>query len=104
MSNIAQTIYQQLGGNGFAMVTGAKSFVSSDDSLTFQLRRGGICKPKNKAAYVRITLSQTDTYGIEFLKLNNKTLEVSTISKHDGVYADGLTEVFENETGLVTSL
>ena len=34
---VANTILQQLGGNKFRVMTGAKNFVGSNDALTFRL-------------------------------------------------------------------
>lgn len=95
---VAQTILDQLGGNRFRAMTGAKDFVGSANSLMFRLPRAG----KNGINKVRITLTPNDTYKVEFMKL--RKLEVKTVSTHEEIYCDMLTELFEDHTGLYTSL
>lgn len=100
---IANEIFNQLGGNKFVAMTGASGFVMGETSLTFKLKKGGICRPINKAHGLRITLQSDDTYCMEFFAINRK-LDVLTVSKHVGIYCDMLTEMFETATGLRTSL
>ena len=95
----AQAILEQLGGNKFVAMTGAKNFLGDDNSLMFalpaRLAKHGINK-------VRITLNESDLYDIEFFKFHK--LEVETISTTSFVYCDNLRMVFEETTGLRTSL
>lgn len=79
MSNpaVAQTILQQLGGNKFVVMTGAKDFVYDDNSLRFRIPRN-----KSKANIVTVSLRGDDTYNMIFRryimpKLNRKTWEWS---------------------------
>ena len=95
---IANTILQQLGGNRFAVMTGAKNFVGMSNGLMFGLRRGA----KNGINKVRITLDPSDTYTVEFYKIRG--VNVSKVSESDMVYADSLRKTFESATGLYTSL
>lgn len=96
---VAQTILQQLGGNRFAVMTGAKNFVGSDDALSFALpsnfARNGINR-------VRVTLQPSDTYTVTFFKIRGT--KVAEIATRDDVYADSLQTVFKHVTGLDTHL
>lgn len=94
--NSQQTL-QQLGGSQFVVMTGAHTFVASRDSLTFR-----IPKAKDGINAVRITLDANDTYTVEFMKIRNLT--VTIVYKTTDIYCDQLAEVFEQNTGLYTSL
>jgi hypothetical protein len=96
---VAQTILGQLGGNKFVAMTGAKQFVGMEDGLMFAVPKT-LCV--NKANKVRVTLLPSDTYRVEFFAIRG--VNVKTISEHDGVYAEDLRRVFEDETGMRTSL
>ena len=95
--SVASTIYGQLGGRRFAVMTGAKNFVSSENALTFRFP-----KAKNKSNAMRITLNDLDLYDIEFLWVYN--LKVTSREKLSNVYAEDLVSVFEDKTGFYTSL
>lgn len=95
---IANTILAQLGGNRFTAMTGAKNLVGGASSLQFDIGRGAT----NKANKVRVTLGADDLYTVEFF--HYRALNLRTISKREGVYADNLREVFTSETGMETSL
>jgi hypothetical protein len=94
---IAKNILEQLGGNKFVVMTGAKNFVVIPNGLSFRIPRAG-----KGIQYVKIKLNAMDTYDVEFGKLVK--YEYKLISKYNGIYFDGLRELFEKETGLYTSL
>lgn len=89
----AITIINQLGGNRFIMMTGARNFACTDTAMTFSIPR------INKIKYIRITLNGLDLYDIDFI--NTK---IETIKRISDVYADQLQDIFTQETGLYTSL
>lgn len=98
-ATIAQTILQQIGGNSFAAMTGAKNFVAGSNMLQFDIGRGAT----NKANKVRITLDTSDTYNMEFFYLRGVVCK--TCAGHtDGIYADQLQATFTRCTGLDTHL
>ena len=97
----ANTIIQQLGGRKFIAMTGAKDMMALDSGLRFRLPGGGGFT-KNGINMVRIALDPSDTYSVAFLRVRGQT--VKTISEHTDIYADGLQELFTQETGLDTSL
>lgn len=94
----AQTILNQIGGNRFIAMTGAKNFVGSDSALHFSIGRGA----KNKANKVRITLESNDVYTIEFF--NFRKMECKPVGMVENVYADQLQQVFTAQTGFDTRI
>jgi len=101
METIAQMILEQLGGNRFALMTGANKFLGSANALSFSLPGGGgFCKNGINRVYIELT--PADEYAVKFYRLRGAKLV--TISEHTGIYCDGLRELFERETGLATSM
>lgn len=97
---IAEIILQQIGGNKFIAMTGAKYLCSTDNSLRFQLPARFA---KNGINYVIISLNSDDLYDIEFAKLRADRL--TTIGEIEtGVYAEDLQKFFTARTGLDTRL
>lgn len=130
--SIATTILQQLGGNKFIAMTGAKNFVSVKDGIRFSIGRNG-----SKANMVQITLKWDDTYTMQFWRKGsevnpytilmkyadkglsedvfNETVKKATekatknaepkmLKEYDGIYCDQLQELFTEYTGLITKL
>jgi hypothetical protein len=97
----AQTIYQQLGGNHFAAMTGARNLVAHDDGLSFKLpstphyTRQGI-------NYVRIRLNGLDLYDVEYGRIWG--LKYKKIRTENDLYADMIEESFRQATGLETRM
>lgn len=102
--SVADTILQQLGGNRFVAMTGAKSFIGEDDSLSMKLPTN---ITKGRASHCRVTLEQSDTYKIETLKIG-KTKDydaaVVVVGIEDQIYNDQLQAAFTRLTGLDTHL
>lgn len=93
-------ILDQLGGNKFIAMTGAKQFVRDGDSmLQFSLPRGFA---KNKANKVRVELNANDLYDLKFYYIRG--VNVHLISTSYNVGAGELQAVFTRETGLDTRL
>lgn len=95
----ANTILEQLGGGKFVAMTGAKSFVGSEDSLMFALPSRFA---KNGINKVRVTLTAMDDYTVEFFSIRG--INVKEKGKVEGVYAENLQTVFTQFTGLDTRL
>jgi hypothetical protein len=98
---VANEILNQLGGRRFMVMTGAKNFVGSENSLSFKLPS----KPhyvKDGINAVRITLTPADDYTVEFLKI--RKFNVQTVAVVDQIYNDTLRQCFTNRTGLETSM
>lgn len=99
--SVAQTILEQLGGNRFAVMTGAKAFIGNGDTLSFRLPSTPRYVKKG-INHVRITLDPSDTYTVKFFKVRGARIKM-IVEEYDGIYSDGLRELFTRVTGLYTS-
>ena len=95
-NEVAKIILQQLGGNKFIAMTGAKGFVGGKNMLMFALPARFAKDGINK---VRITLGSRDTYKVEFMKIRG-TQPIKVISELNDVYCDSLQRLFTEHTGL----
>lgn len=93
---VAETILEQLGGNRFRVMTGAKDFLGQSNSLRFRIPRS------NGITHVFIELTPNDDYTVTFFRVHGLT--VTEVDKLEGVYCDMLQEVFTRATGLDTHL
>ncbi len=98
---IANTIYQQIGGNKFKAMTGAKSFVIIDSGLQFDLPNRFA---KNGINRITVKLDPSDTYTVTAFKLCRNKMELSKIEEESMIYCDMLEDVFTRFTGLHTRL
>ena len=104
---IANTIYQQIGGRRFTMMTGAKNYLAIDNGLRFQIGRNA-----SKANRVEIKLNGNDLYDVRFYRttggnLNMKTFEFTPVKTtevklFEDIFFDQLEEIFTMVTGLYT--
>jgi hypothetical protein len=98
---VAKTILEQLGGRKFIVMTGAKNFVGTDNSLTFRLPGArGFCKDNINS--VQVTLDPNDTYTVTFARVRGG--DVKVISMFRDIYCEQLRETFTEQTGLLTSM
>ena len=74
---IANTILQQLGGNKFIVMTGAKNFIVIENGLEFSIGRNG-----SQANTVRIVLDWDDTYSMSFIKRGRPVNEYNILMKY----------------------
>lgn len=96
---VANTILQQLGGNRFLVMTGAKNLLGDEKSLHFKVGRNDA-----KVTHVRITFNGLDLYDVEFFRVAQRGLKVETLSSEHNVHVENLRDVFTAGTGLATSL
>jgi hypothetical protein len=100
---VATTIYQQLGGRRFGLMTGAKDFISDKDTLRFTI--GQNSEGINR---VEVTLTPNDEYDIRFLRVRKKRNSWeyvhTVVSAVEGIHGEDLVRVFADHTGLRTSL
>jgi hypothetical protein len=97
-NRVTEMIYQQLGGDRFAMMTGAKNFVAYPDLLEFSIPRNA-----SSANQVRVFYEpSSDLYTLEFLR--TKGLKSFGVARFAEVYADQLQPFFTQVTGMYTSL
>ena len=95
---VAKTILEQLGGNKFRMMTGAKHFGARDNSLSMRIGRNS-----SNSNYLKITLNSMDLYDMKFCKLTRK-FEEKSVTEYNNIYNDMLTDQFTAHTGMYTSL
>jgi hypothetical protein len=101
MNQIAEAIYEQLGGSRFQAMVGPRDLMHGADFLSMHL-------PKNraKATHLRIRLQGNDLYEMVFSKVRfvKGNLNVVEVFKGGGIDAENLTRTFEMVTGLATHL
>jgi len=98
MSDIANEIYRQLGGNRFRVMTGAKMMVSTENGIRMRIGRN-----KTNANYMEVVLNSMDLYDITFAKVTRMG-EMKSVRTYDNVYNDMLVSLFESHTGMYTTL
>lgn len=112
-TTLANVILQQLGGNKFIAMTGAKNLLALENGIRFTIGRNA-----SKANRVEITLNGLDLYDIKFIKHTpykikvdynkgtvKETQEKSVVLKeYNDIYCDMLQELFTEFTGLYTHL
>ena len=95
---VAETILEQLGGNKFCMMTGAKNLGGTENALSMRIGRNS-----SNSNYLKITLNMMDLYDVKFSKLTRK-FEEKSVTEYNDVFCDSLVEVFERHTGMYTKL
>ena len=96
--SIANEIYRQLGGNKFAVMTGAKNFIDLENGIRMKIGRN-----KTNHNWMEVTLNSLDLYDVAFAKLT-KLGERKSLKEYKNVYNDSLVELFETHTGMYTKL
>lgn len=115
---ISQKIFSQLGGNRFAVMTGAKNLlygISEDGNPFLRMNIGANSKG---VKMLQIELTPFDTYTMTFYKAsrvldqqaslwwgkNKYRTEMKICKVSENVYCDQLRSTFTANTGLYTSL
>ena len=93
------TLLQQLGGNKFVVMTGAKNLMVDKKEKSLHMRIGKNSKGIN---HVKITYMPDDTYKMDFGRI--RKMDYKVVRSVTGVYADALQDVFTEVTGMYTSL
>ena len=88
---------QQLGGNRFIAMTGAKQFVWDDDRMIFR-----IPKAKDGINKVVITLNAKDLYDVDYYRIRG--VKATKVRSSKDLYDDMLQSDFTENTGLYTRL
>ena len=96
-NSIPETILDQLGGNEFKVMVGAKNLSTNGKNLSCKIMRN-----KTGSNYLTVTLNSLDTYNVEFINVRagKRTIKAS----FEDIYNDQLRGLFEDVTGLRTSL
>ena len=95
---VAKTILEQLGGNKFRVMTGAKNFGARDNSLSMRIGRNS-----SNSNYLKITLNSWDLYDMKFSKLTRK-FEEKSVKEYKNIHNIHLRLMFTKHTGMYTSL
>ena len=91
---IANAIREQL-GRGFSFMVGAGNFsYDANGALSFRFKG---CKKFNSCT---ISLNASDTYDVMFRKVSVRG--EARREEHEGIYFDGLHDLFRRVTGLET--
>lgn len=93
---VAKTIASQIGNLAFNMIGAANlacGEMNGGPALSFKIKASRTHK------YCTVTLKGDDTYTVKFQSVNG-----NTVSEHEGIYADMLTNVIGQETGLAVRL
>ena len=100
MSNlkVAETILEQLGGNKFRMMTGAKNLLNLGDGIAMKLGRNS-----SNSNYLKITLNAWDLYDMKFCQLTRK-FEEKSVKEYKNIHNEHLRLMFTKHTGMYTSL
>jgi hypothetical protein len=97
--SISATIYNQLGGNRFKVMTGCHSFSQVDNGIVFKIPKG---------RYFIIKLNGLDLYDMTYWRnghfRGDKFIESKLLEERKDVYAEDLQTFFTEMTGLYTSL
>ncbi len=107
---VSSTILQQLGGNKFLVMTGAKNLAFDKISKTNKNVSLQMKLPRNNsgANTLKISLMGDDTYTMEFYngRLCRKTFDFKKSKQQtfERIYNDQLQEIFTQVTGFYTSL
>jgi hypothetical protein len=96
MSNVAQTIAQQIGSRAFTMM-GAKQIMAAGDCLKWKVTRNS-----KRVTHVVVTLQVDDTYTVQTWSVRG--LHMKLLNTVHGVYVDALQRTLQSETGLYLSL
>ena len=92
-------LLQQLGGNRFIAMTGAKNLAIDKPKNELHMKIG---RNSKGVSHVRIKLTSADLYNMEFLQVRAGKIKIK--SKEKGVYADQLGKMFKKNTGMNVSL
>jgi len=103
--SIVRTIIEQVGRGTFFMLGTKDDVVSCAEGRGIHFAVRGSPKKINR---VEIVLAGDDTYTVSFHKIRYASArygyERKTIAEFEGIYADGLHDIIEKYTGLVTRM
>lgn len=101
---VTKTIIEQLGGQKFFVMTGAKP-VTGGKGKELTLKLSPTLQTKDGINSVTIGLNGEDLYDVTFAKYTNRPKAAYTVvDEVKGVYAEDLRRIFTEHTGLETSL
>ena len=115
MNQIATDIFQQLGGNRFAVMTGTKGFLWDEKAQTLRMT---LARNASKANRLEIIYNWDDTYTMRFyhhtpyrtkIDIEKKIWKeypekITEVKTYQHIYCDQLQELFTEITGMYTHL
>jgi hypothetical protein len=103
--DIATTILAQLGGSHFVSMTGARALTACDSGLRLKLPGN---MTRERINWMEVRLEPSDTYTVTFASERRPRgkawAERKVMHTFEDVYCDQLRDLFEEVTGLLTSL
>lgn len=96
---VSKTILEQLGGNRFIAMTGAKEFVGDEDRLIFRVPATMV---RGRGSHVEVVLNAVDLYDVRLIRI--RQLEPKIIDARENIFASDLQKVFTEMTGLDTRM
>lgn len=100
---MAETIIAQMGGHRMlAMVGGFASYSMEEGLVTLSIRF--MAKARRRINHVEVHLNCADMYDVEFWHINARSAKWNKIERIEDVFADQLRGLFQEITGLATSL
>ena len=98
---VSHTILEQLGGQSFLRMTGAKNLMVLRQGLQFDLPARSARDGINK---VQVNLTPADLYDMTFFRFDSRSLECREVDAAEGIFAEELREAFTQITGLEVRL
>lgn len=98
--SVGKTIFTQLGGNKFAVMTGAKISTSNHGLVAVLPRK----QKGHRVNHVEVKLNERDLYTIAFNNYSKSTCNLEHILVCEDVCVDNLIELFETNTGYLVRL
>lgn len=95
---VANTIAEQIGARAFLML-GTRIKLAVDNGLLFDLRGSPL-----RVRKVQVRLDPSDTYTVQFWGGGGTMQPARLLAEVDNIYADGLCQCIEHNTGLITRL
>ena len=96
---VANTIMQQLGGNKFVAMTGAKRVTCFHNGVGFQLPNAA-----QGINWVEITLNELDFYNVGFYTVTPAIIGKTAVKTVDDLDVEQMVDCFKDTTGLAISL
>ena len=98
--SVGKTIFNQLGGNKFAIMTGARISTGTSGLVAVLPRKAN----GKKVNHVEVVLNEQDLYTVRFNNFKKSACHVEPVLVCENVCAENLVELFETNTGYTVRL
>jgi hypothetical protein len=100
-----EAIYLQIGGHrAMAMAFSGWSYSTEKTSATFTIAPALKRQTRDNITHIRVTLTEMDTYVLEFLSVSKAWPAGREVSRLTDAYAEDLRRAVEMRTGLMLSM